>query len=77
MLGTSASHNAGLCADMSRSITTESKNGIVEFGGGDSFGVVVGKSAAFQRGPLRDVSRTIDTNGSNGVLLWTKQDADK
>ena len=34
MLGTSESHNAGLCADMSRSITTEGKNGIVEFGGG-------------------------------------------
>lgn len=76
MLGTSISHNAGPCDGMSRSITTEGKNGIVERGGG-SFGITIGKSAAFQRGPLPDISRTIDTNGKNGVILCTNQDANK
>lgn len=33
MLGTSISHNAGPCDGMSRSITTEGKNGVVECGG--------------------------------------------
>ena len=31
MLGTSEQFNAGLCAEMSRSITTEGKNGVVEW----------------------------------------------
>lgn len=36
MLGTSEQFNAGLCDEMSRSITTEGKNGVVEWGGGRS-----------------------------------------
>lgn len=31
MLGTSERFNAGLCEEMSRSITTEGKNGVVEW----------------------------------------------
>lgn len=32
MLGTSERFNAGPCEEMSRSITTEGKNGVVEWG---------------------------------------------
>ena len=70
MLGTSERFNAGLCEQMSRSITTEGKNGVVERGGAD--GVLLGKSPKFQRGLLTDLSRTIDCNGMNGVVEWNK-----
>lgn len=69
MLGTSEQFNAGLCEDMSRSITTEGKNGVVEFG---ADGVLLGKTPNFQRGPLKDISRTILTDGQVGVVEWKK-----
>lgn len=69
MLGTSERFNAGLCEQMSRSITTEGKNGVVEWG---ADGVLLGKSPNFQRGLLTDLSRTIDCNGKNGVVEWNK-----
>lgn len=69
MLGTSEQFNAGLCDEMSRSITTEGKNGVVEWG---ADGVLLNKTPAFQRGALTDLSRTLDCNGKNGVIEWNK-----
>ncbi len=57
MLGTSERFNAGLCEQMSRSITTEGKNGVVEWGGAD--GVLLGKSPELSK---RTVKRHSESN---------------
>ena len=76
LLNKSPAFNRGPLPNMSRTIDTNGKNGVVEWkqeaiDGAD--GTVIGRSASFVPLPLKGVSRAIDTEGKNGVVVWQKK----